>query len=1138
MELQSVLKGKKTRLFLIAATIALSVVFVLALVACSSFNDSSFKDADYIEVQSLRFSGENPTAEIKMSSTGVPSTYQLDVEVVPKNATNRALTYYIPSDYHQYVTVNETGLLTAHRISDGINIPVVIRSTTNEKASISATVIVEDVAVTAIRFAEKKINLLYKGADAQIEYSYLPAHAIDGRNATFESQNTDIVTVSSSGLIKPVGVGITHILVKCSTRSNKIIKNQLEVQVSYAEGQYQLQASGNASFNQVMGSYTPIEFSLLILGNNVDPNPKIQWYVDTEPVSEFNDCLQYTHTPDAQTQMSYTIRVLITPYQGKKVELQSDPITVYMAFNGITLTYDNQSTLFDGYRYGDTATFALSSGDVLGTIEKYNWYLADYDDPKNRVWVGETTPSDKDLRRRINVAGDYILTSEGVDSRNDFVSQRTIYFSSEKLVSGDVLVVRPKLLDYGLPPDSYHWYTVSCDENGTYDPDQKRWVADTASDEVLNLPLTSGTFRFIVTASVEGVNASVMREGVKVPFEYVSDVIRVYAPSYEDDDPYGNNLIDVNNREQARFATRSYAAVQSLVIEGIGRTEYGVFLRWNEIEDVPSYQIELKKEDGTIVILDSEEDVARFGANYCYLPRSIVTLDEDFTVRIKQKRSLYSQPFYYGIENERGTGDATHILTFDEKVYPYFETIGYNNVKLEYTNSFAWEMDAPAANGYVTDMTDLQELLSFILLYTPASNTYVKTYANVVKNGSMYNEYKVDLYFAFTYSDETEARYPHGLEEETLASYAEYATYAKMICGATAALPNAFDFTLSFEEAEAEGGVRVVLDVPVSLSGVLKDTTTVKGKASLPVNYDVDRSETVSYSDLPIDLKDGVYADTSNQMVYVMEQGYRPIPNSESLSSLYKLIKGVAVRIVTKEMTDEERALAFFDYIALNTIIDGEIEEERGKATSEYNLYLFEEFRIEGVFLRNKAVDVGIAKAYVVLCSLYGIPCSICSADVDGETYTYNKIFVGGKYYVVDIARSMFVVDGYSVVTHDLFMTSDAEYAEYFTTTEVTPVLYGTSPVAATTYPRTTTVIRTQAMLEQELGKCLEYGDGCYSVELTFSKSIYLDLNTVKEALREISIGGLTLSQNSVLYHSGNSDLRIVTLVTVETISE
>lgn len=1135
MSAGNVLKNKRHRI--VWLVVALCVALFVALVGCENLNDSSFKDEDYIEVTALRFAGDNPTAEIRMSSSGVPSTYRLEVEVVPKNATNRALTYYIPSEYHQYVTVDSEGLLTAHRVSDGVNVPVQIRSTTNAKAVINASVLVEDVTVSAIRFEQKKVSLLYNGEGEQINFSYLPAHAIDGRNATFRSQNDGIATVSSSGFITPVGVGITHILVTCTTRSNKTIKNQLEVQVSYAAGQYQLEASGNASFNQVMGDYTPIEFSLLILGNNVDPSPKIQWYFDTQPVYENNDRLQYTHLPNAQTQMSYRIRVVVSPYQGDKVELYSDPITVYMAFNGITLTMDNQSDKLNAYRYGDTATFALNAGDASGTIAKYNWYIADYDDQKNRTYIGQTFPDDKDLTRRINVSGDYIVTSEAVNDRDDLVTQRTFEFSSEKLVEGDVLVVRPKLLDYGLPPDSYHWYTVECDENGNYDPDAKRWIADTASDEVLYLPVESGKFRFIVTASVEGVNAQVSVNGEKVPFEYVSDVVRVYSLTYKDDNEAGNNLIDETDPLQARFAVTSYQAVRDLTIEGIGRGQYEVFLRWNTVEGVPSYQIELTKADGSVVILDSEEGVAKFGANYCYVPRSVATLSDVFTVRIKQKRGLYSRPFSYGRTNERGTGDDTHVLTFDSAVYPYFETIGYNNVRQEYSSAFADIMNAPAVNGYVTDVADLQELLQFVLLYTPMTNTYVGYQANVVKEGALYNEYSVNVYVPFVYTEETEARYPHGLDEDTLATFGDNAQYAKLIYGALNALPYAFDFRLSVANGSIAGALAIVLDIPTGQSSVLRDTLTSKGKPSVATSYTMDQSEEVAIGDMPIDLKDAVYAYDSDEMVNAVVRGYRPVPNTDSLSSLYKLAKSVAVRIVSDGMTNKEIALAFFDYIGLNTIIDEAIEEERGNATGKYNLYLFEAFRVEGILLRNKGVDVGIAKTYALFCGLYGIPCRIVTGTIAGEERAWNKIYIDGAYYTVDIARSMYVIDGYSVVTHDLFMVSDEAYETWQNTEEDRLTMYGDAPASLTTAQKEAVpYIRTQGKegLTAAFATVRERANGVYGVELTFSKSSYFDVNTIKDALNEITLAGISMTDEPILYHSDKDKLYVVTLVTVE----
>ena len=116
---------------------------------------------------------------------------------------------------------------------------------------------------------------------------------------------------------------------------------------------------------------------LLILGENVDPEPDIAWYVDTERVAENQDRIQYTHIPSATTQITYYVYAYVTPYQGTTVTLRSDPITVYRAFNGFTLTYDNLSSVYTPYRYGDTVTFDLSAGDSSATITEYSWELSE-----------------------------------------------------------------------------------------------------------------------------------------------------------------------------------------------------------------------------------------------------------------------------------------------------------------------------------------------------------------------------------------------------------------------------------------------------------------------------------------------------------------------------------------------------------------------------------------------------------------------------------------------------------------------------------------------------------------------------------------------------------------------------------------
>ena len=112
----------------------------LTAFAFSGCTDKSILPEGYVEVDSLRIKD----ATIYLSPSGDTSVYQLDVEILPENATNRKLTYYIPSQYLEYVTVDEDGLISAKlQPEDAIRIPITITSTSNKKAKLIAGLIIE-----------------------------------------------------------------------------------------------------------------------------------------------------------------------------------------------------------------------------------------------------------------------------------------------------------------------------------------------------------------------------------------------------------------------------------------------------------------------------------------------------------------------------------------------------------------------------------------------------------------------------------------------------------------------------------------------------------------------------------------------------------------------------------------------------------------------------------------------------------------------------------------------------------------------------------------------------------------------------------------------------------------------------------
>ena len=1090
-----VITHTRTRTLAIIVAVVFCVLLCCVFCACNTdfLNDNSFKnDKDYIEVESLRISN----ADIRLSPTGDTSTYKLNVEVLPANATNRKLTYYIPSEYHEFVHVSNDGVITAIKESDGKTIPLTVTSTTNKEATLLLSVTVERVSVERMTFKTEVINLLYNGEEGLVELDFYPAHAIDGRTVTFTSLNEDVARVNARGEVSPVGVGNATIKATSTTMTGKVLNAFTSVVVSYAKGQYQLDVSGIAQYNQVIGDFSAINFTLLILGENVDPNPEIEWYVDTERVLGISDSTQYTHIPNATTQITYHVYAYVTAYGHSTVKLSSNPITIFKPFYGIDLNYANLSDLYTSYAYGDEVTFELSTGDSSSTVVKYDWYLSRTNGSSKSIYVGSTLPSNRNFTCRINVAGDYIMSARGVDLNGNMVNQVQFEFSSEKFVEGDVLVAEPIVINDGLPPDSYHWYIVECQENGDYNDSDKVLYRDTGAQEQFTFPLEKGFYRIIVTASIQGKEATTKVNGEDKIYSYVSSPIRVYGAT-EKDTAVSNDLINIEDKVNQDFIYRSVSEITDVNIEGmVFDGEEVVYVEWNNVPHSAFFTVEITFTDGEIIILDSAHPVegVTFGSNYCYIYSPIATLNDAFSLRIKQKGSLFSRTYNYGIENSHGVGDETHVLTFDEEVYQYFKPIEYQGDESKLS---------PAINTYLSSIQQLEELYAYIALYAP-SRSEVITKSSEIINSKVYETYVTDVYLAFDL-DTLPAIYTNSANtEEYVAIYGE--DLAKVLVVLENVADNLSYNVKSMAKAERKGdGYTLKIYLP---SDRTFDTVVLKPEGEVAI------TDSLNYSSSPwtdvartfyVDNREEVFVYNSEELVFVLENGYKPIPTgSDDLSALYVKIKRALVSIIGDEMTDYEKVLAIYDYLGNNVrynyaVIEAEVEQN------------YDSSYLEGVFNTKSATCLGYAKAFSAMCNVLGVKVITVVGDVGEESvgHAWNKVYLDGKWYNVDVTTGSKEFNGYNGVTHSTFMLSDTAYADFMGGVTLRgnypPALFDYDYYLNTSYNGTTLIVDELSDIKAILSSATVTGN--YAIELVFSESVFADGDAVEEFLTSADFG-------------------------------
>lgn len=192
-----------------------------------------------------------------------------------------------------------------------------------------------------------------------------------------------------------------------------------------------------------------------------------------------------------------------------------------------------------------------------------------------------------------------------------------------------------------------------------------------------------------------------------------------------------------------------------------------------------------------------------------------------------------------------------------------------------------------------------------------------------------------------------------------------------------------------------------------------------------------------SYTDFYIDrLPFSVAVTTTNQLHYVAEHGYRPIPEKgSSAERIYLAAKKLLNEILPEDATDLEKVELIFLYLVQNIQYDDravQIAETPGTLWSDYDAFF-----LEGVFDNQKAVCDGIAKAFSLLCNMEGIPC----VEVIGNTHAWNRVKINNVWYVSDPTHGNLHISNknFSVTDFSQFLMSDQQKAKLDYTSQSYP---------------------------------------------------------------------------------------------------
>jgi len=248
---------------------------------------------------------------------------------------------------------------------------------------------------------------------------------------------------------------------------------------------------------------------------------------------------------------------------------------------------------------------------------------------------------------------------------------------------------------------------------------------------------------------------------------------------------------------------------------------------------------------------------------------------------------------------------------------------------------------------------------------------------------------------------------------------------------------------------------------------------------------------------LPIEDKpSGGEVETSDELYFVVQKGYKPMPKSGSdAERLYNKAKNVLANIVSDGMTDFQRAQAIYEWIMWQTTYDYEVSQitHIAQAIKQPAYYL------EGVFDYGFAVCDGIAKAMSLLCNMVDIPCIRVVGESYGTTvsrHAWNKVYVGGKWYIVDATwgDGKLTLSGvvYEGALHSYFLKSDGEMTTHKATY---PHLYPSASDVYNWYDATQSNDGSADMYVEdtsitELTSAVQYGMECAIYEVIYGEEI------------------------------------------------
>ena len=354
---------------------------------------------------------ESLTLDTSALDLVVGQKHSLVATVLPENATDKSVVF--KSSKADVASVSLEGEVTA--VGKGTAV-ITAQSASNPGKFAQCVVTVEEaiVHVTSVEIGANVITITADSAPVQLQATVLPDNATD-KSLTWESTNPAAATVSATGLVTPVAIGVTTIIV--TSNDNPAAKNYFTV---------------NVEATVIPVASVDITQTGVILEENDEPVQLTANVLAADPaLTPSNTAVSWSSSDPGVASVSST--GLVTPHLKGNAT-----ITVTTSDGGFTDTCDIQVTRTDVDTFSLDITKIAFSKDATGSAAEKQ--LTAIIDPVNAtyqevVWSSNdetvATVSDSGLVHIQGKVGTALITALHVNSRKTATCAVTVVDASD-----------------------------------------------------------------------------------------------------------------------------------------------------------------------------------------------------------------------------------------------------------------------------------------------------------------------------------------------------------------------------------------------------------------------------------------------------------------------------------------------------------------------------------------------------------------------------------------------------------------------------------------------------------------------------------------------------------------------------------